>query len=577
MSQNSTAENNTLNVQIANFCKHVAGSSQVTAIGLIDNYPIKDPNVKPTLQVLLIIRNFPPRILNYPKVFDSRNVVVFAVDEWIFERDIDRGFLGEALASKLIFPYSTLLGADYLREKEVALKKRLIIELLQNLVLSYPELAYRMQLKPQYFLYEVMLNRMRVFPLLAYELSNLLEGCKLKNEVEALKAYRQALTQLEAEQKINQSNGYVTISKNFVPQNQNPKTWLANLSKNAPRRLFTSLFGVFPQLLSVVSQNTEAFMKTQKINWRIQVDPNCYLIDSQKYVFVPTSEGLIPLSDRLNMESFVLKMFKTNDPASIKIEAVGGMLNDVFLIKANLNGAEKKVLVKRFKDWSGFKWFPLTLWSLGTRSFAVSGRARLGQECAASEFLRAAGFNVPTILHFSNAERLVFMEFIEGEDLSQSIKRISLAENYEDKSSEFAKVKAAGELMAKVHLHNMALGDSKPENMLAKPNGDIYLIDFEQSTLNGDKAWDIAEFLYYSGHYLQPRYSNGKAEAIAKAFISGYLKGGGNVGDIKKAGEHKYTRVFSVFTMPAIITSIANVCRKTEMKGLGETYGKGPD
>jgi hypothetical protein len=71
-------------------------------------------------------------------------------------------------------------------------------------------------------------------------------------------------------------------------------------------------------------------------------------------------------------------------------------------------------------------------------------------------------------------------------------------------------------------------------------------------------------FLYYSGHYLQPLYGNDKAESIAKVFINGYLKAGGDVDVIKKAGSSKYTRVFSIFTMWTIISAISNVCRKTE-------------
>jgi thiamine kinase-like enzyme len=110
------------------------------------------------------------------------------------------------------------------------------------------------------------------------------------------------------------------------------------------------------------------------------------------------------------------------------------------------------------------------------------------------------------------------------------------------------------------------LGDTKPENMLVKPDGSIYLIDFEQAAQNGDKAWDVAVFLYYSGHYIQPlNNGNVKAESLAKAFISGYLKGGGDVNDIKKACTSKYTRIFGIFTMWSIISVIANVCRKAEV------------
>jgi tRNA A-37 threonylcarbamoyl transferase component Bud32 len=123
-----------------------------------------------------------------------------------------------------------------------------------------------------------------------------------------------------------------------------------------------------------------------------------------------------------------------------------------------------------------------------------------------------------------------------------------------------------GELFAKVHLHNVTLGDTKPDNILIKRDGTIFLIDFEQATKEGDKAWDVAVFLYYSGHYLEPFYSNSKAESVAKAFIEGYLKRGGSVLHVRKAGAPKYTRVFSIFTIPPAIRAISDVCKNTELK-----------
>jgi thiamine kinase-like enzyme len=47
--------------------------------------------------------------------------------------------------------------------------------------------------------------------------------------------------------------------------------------------------------------------------------------------------------------------------------------------------------------------------------------------------------------------------------------------------------------------------------MIAVADGSIYLLDFEQATLGGDKTWDIAEFLYYAGHFLSPLNNSGKA------------------------------------------------------------------
>jgi Kae1-associated kinase Bud32 len=522
-------------------------------------------SIKAPLEIVLVIHDFQPRLMSYVKIVNGRSIIVLAVDQWVFERDVERGFLGEALAGNLIFPYTTLYGTDYLHAHEIMLKKRLILELLENLVLSFPELSYRIHVKPQYFMYEVMLSRVRVFPPLAYGLSNFMNGVALKKEAESvLRGYIEALDQLEKEKKITLSDGYVMIPKKLVVESQNPKVRFTNISKNAQRTLFTSLFGVFPQLMNFFSKNTETFLKLQTVTMKKEANLARNFVDPQKYVFVPTAEGLVSLADGVDIEAFARKTLLNGENAKIKLEAVGGVLNDVYLIKAYPNGIEKKVLVKRFKDWSGFKWFPLTLWSFGTRTFAVLGRSRLARECAISEYLRCEGFNVPKILHVNHNERLVFMEYIEGENLSNAIKRIATSNSREKAEKDLNRIMRVGEILAQVHSLNVALGDTKPENIIVNPNDKIYLLDFEQASRDGDKAWDVAEFLYFSGHYLQPLYSNGKAESIARSFISGYLRGGGDANTIKKAGASKYTRVFSVFTMPSTIFAISNVCRKTE-------------
>ena len=562
MKQVNNSETFELTNQTLEFCRHIAGSSKIVAIALVDNYSMTS-NERTIHEVMLVIHNFQPRLMRYIKTVNNKSIFVFAVDQWIFERDIDRGFLGEAIASKLIFPHFTLQGNDYMHEKEVALKKRLTLELLENLVVNFPELAHRIQIKPQYFMYEVFSNRIRVFPLIAYDLADLMNYLQ-KNEEQALSVYKQALKQLEAEEKIVDSNGHVTISKKFITQCQDPKIKIINLSKNMPRTLFASILGVLPQLVSIVSQNTEDFLKTQKINWKRQPDPTSRFIDPQKYVFFPTSKGLVSLSDKVDIKGYAKKMLLIGNKDNIDVEHVGGMLNDVYLINAHGSNGENKVLAKRFKDWSGLKWFPLTLWSFGARSFAVSGQARLAKEFAISEFLHSEGFNVPKILHVSNAGRVVFMEYIDGENLSEAIKRVATSIDPATLEDVLGKVGEVGEIFAKVHAHNVALGDTKPDNVLIKQDGTIFLIDFEQATKGGDKAWDIAVFLYYSGHYLQPFYSNVKAESVAKAFISGYLKGGGNVIDVREAGAPKYTRVFSIFTQPPMMRAISDVCKKTK-------------
>ncbi len=552
-----------LSNQILDFCRHIAGSASIMGIASVDNYSNRPFAETPVIQIILIINNFPPKIMNYLRNANDKTILVLAVDKWIFERDIATGLLGESIAGKLVFPYTSLQGEDYLREKEVILKKRLVEELLENLALSFPELVQTIQIKPQYFLYEVLLNRLRVFPLLAYDLSSLAKTLS-ENENQALSSYCQALLQLESEGKVHSADGYWTLSKKLIQRCKDPKVWRANLTKNAPRTIFSSFFGILPQLLNVISHNAEAFLKTQKINWKPQSETASTLIEPERYVFFPTSSGLISLSEKMDIKDFACRMLNKNYE-DMQVEPMGGRLNDVYLIKAHRKGMESKVIAKRFKDWSGLKWYPLTAVSLGARPFVVTGQGRLAKEWAINELLRKKGFNVPKIFHVSNAQRLVFMEFIDGENLTQAIKRISSAEDWQTFATDLTLISKAGELMAQIHANQITLGDTKPENMLVKPDGSIYLIDFEQATREGDEAWDVAVFLYFAGHFIPPSNGgSGKAECIAQAFIDGYLKGGGDCKIVRNAALPKYTRVFRIYTMWSIITAISNVCKKAE-------------
>ncbi|MEM4733040.1 MAG: RIO1 family regulatory kinase/ATPase [Candidatus Bathyarchaeia archaeon] len=548
--------------QILCFCRHIAGAASITAVSLLGEQPLEKLSAKAIVELVLVIRDFQPRLMSYVKNIGGRTLIIFAVDQWVFERDVERGFLGEALAAALIFPYTALCGKEYVYKQEIMLKKRLVLELLENLVQTFPELSYNFQIKPEYFMYEVMLNRIRIFPPLSYSHSKFMSETTPKRELELLfHGYMEALKQLEKEEKILFSNGYVLLHKKFVTESKNPMIRLANLSKNAPRALFTSVFNALPQLLNAFSQNTDALLNFQKFSINREPDVPQRLVDPQKYIFVPTAQGLVSLADRIDINTFVQKMLLNGEKADVTFNRVGGVLNDVYLITASAQGEEKKVIVKRFKDWSGFKWFPLALWSFGARSFAVLGRTRLEKECAISERLRREGFNVPKMLYVNHKERLVFMEYVEGKDLSNTIKRIATSKRTE---KYLAKMTIVGEIFARVHTLDIALGDTKPENIICTKDEKIYLLDFEQASYGGDKSWDIAEFLYYSGHYLPPLYGNGKAEAIATAFINGYLKEGGDVQVIRKAGASKYTRVFSVFTLPSILLTMSKACKKAE-------------
>jgi tRNA A-37 threonylcarbamoyl transferase component Bud32 len=563
MTRSTAASNdNGLQKSILDSCRHIAGPNKIMAICQTDDYAVEVPTPKSTIEVLIVLKDFQPRLMSHVRIIGNRNVIFFAVDQWVFERDVDRGFLGEALAQLLILPYSPLENYEFLHKQEVALKKRLIVELLENLVLSYPELSYQMKIEREYFMYELLLNRVRIFPPMAYGIYNFICGEVKTDKIESVvQGFIEALNQLNQEGSVILNTSYVTMSPKFIEANRNPKIRFGNTLKNAPRTIFTSLFAAFPQLLNFLANNADAFRQFQTPPWKKEFNFPKTFTDPRRHILVPTTEGIVTLADKVDIKAYVKKVLRNSD--KITVEEFGGFLNDIYLIRAYTNQVERKILVKRFKDLSSMKWFPLSMWSIGTRSFALMGKSRLERETAINRVLGEAGFKVPKILHVSADERLVFMEFVEGENISNSIKRIALSRDVVEVGKDLEIITRVGETYAKVHSLDIVLGDTKPENILVDKQGNLCLLDFEQASHGGDKSWDVACFLYYCGHYL-PMNGEEKADKIAEKFVEGYLKGGGMPEIVKCAGITKYTRVFSIFTLPNILRAMSNTCKRLE-------------
>jgi len=557
-------EDERLNQEILSFSRHIAASSPITATCLCSGYASSLASSRTMAQVLLIIEDFQPRLMNYGKTIDTGGLSVLAVDKWLFERDVDRGLLGEALAAGLIFPYRPLVNGEYLHVQEATLKKRLILELLQSLVLDFPEFSYEFYIKPEYFMYETLLTRARLFPPMLDSLASLVKDAKGLQQT--LQGFQEALKKLAEEGVVGFSGEYVTISKDFVDKARARRIRFTNLFKTGHRALFASLVGMLPQVINALSQNRESRTSLQRIFAKdARARPS--IQDPEAYVYLKTARGFAPLTNRMDIAAFSRRILSASDDAQVKVRSIGGILNDVYLVSANVERKERRVVVKRFRDWSNFKWFPLTLWSVGTRTFAVLGSSRLERECAINHLLHSHGFAVPEILYVSPSERLIFMEYVVGEDLSTVVRRVADSKSDNELRKALELIAKAGDLFAKVHAFGVALGDTKPENILVNGKGELYLTDLEQASRKGDKAWDVAEFLYYAGHDISPFASAQRIELMAKSFIKAYLTAGGNVKTVKNAGNPKYTKVFSIFTFPHIMLILSGMCRKADKLG----------
>jgi tRNA A-37 threonylcarbamoyl transferase component Bud32 len=555
--QMTTQLNESLKEKVLELCRDIAGSRRITAACIYGPWVCGYADEKTDVNVLLILDSFALRLNTYCETVDEVNVSILTVNRSDFERDVNKGWLGEFFAEKVTVPYEPLKNGEYLRLHEVKIKKRTVLELLENLISEFPESSHEFLIKKEYFMYEVMMRKARVFPPITYSFLNMQKG-KLgrKNLDSIMDGYLKALKELENENIILHSDGYIKITRNHIDAAKKRKSKIPLFLKSIQRLALPPLLSVFSESASSFIQDQRLFMKNnQKVSVNGLVSR---LEDPKKYVLLPTPLGSISLSDKSGIEDVARKIIPDGKFSKMKVKRVGGVLNDVYILTITKDGKEQKFVVKQFLDWSNLKWLSLALWSFGTTTFSVLGRSRLEKEYALNKFLHRKGFPVPKIFYISHQKRLIFEEFIEGEKLEETVKRI-IASNKTTKDA--ALVKTVGQKIAEAHGLGVSLGDCKPENFIVT-NDDVVLLDLEQATRDGDQTWDIAEFLYYAGHYSPPMSSTNAAGIIAKNFIDGYLEAGGKKETVKRAASARYTKVFSVFTPPHVLLAISNICQK---------------
>jgi tRNA A-37 threonylcarbamoyl transferase component Bud32 len=552
--------NENLKENVLKQCRKIAGTRQIAAVCLYGPWVCGYANDKTDMNVLLVLNGFTPRLNTFFEAVNGCTLSILTVNRTDFERDIKKGWLGEFISEKITFPYEPLANEEYLENREVEVKKRIVSELIENLILEFPESSHEFLIKKEYFIYEVMMRLAKLFPSLTYRFLNMSKGdIKKENMKTMMEGYLKAFDELVKEKVIFLSNDYIKIARNHIASVKRRKSRLPFFLRAVQRLAMQHILSVYSKTIPSLIQEQRIFMENhRKVNANELV---LRLENPKNHILLPTHLGEVSLSDRSDIIDVAKKIIEDGE-SKMRIESIGGVLNDVYLLTLMKNGEKQKFIAKRFRDWSNLKWLSLALWSFGTTAFAVLGQSRLEREYAINKLLYSKGFLVPKILYISPQKRLLFEEYIEGMKLIEIIKRI-LSSN--EDASDVNLVREVGRKIAEAHRLGVSLGDCKPENFVTD-NGKIFFLDLEQAARDGDKTWDVAEFLYYSGHYSSPLSFSNAASIIASNFIKGYLEAGGKRETVKKAASARYTKVFSIFTPPHNLFVISNICQKMGTK-----------
>jgi len=511
------------------------------------------------LFVLSVADGLGPRARFAEEHVGGRRVSLIAVDRKLFRGDVARGLLGEMLADKLLLPYVPVEGADYLAKIEISLKKRLALELLMDVANRFPTMAQEILLDARYFLYEVIYRMGRIMPMAAYPFANLLArpADRRLHEPRMLKGFLRGLRELEAEGLVARANGFFRATGKLVRKAKRQRLLGMFLRLKGPiRGLSKYAVRALSDMAKPYVSERRAFL--ERFGPRAGANPLSALPRPDDFLLLRTSIGVRPALREVAFEEIARLIGRLEGPDDVELREIGGTVNLVYLVTVRSTSGAARLIVKYFKDWHTLKWLSLRLWALGAKRFAISGTERLKREYTMCRELGELGFPVPRIFHVDLRARCLVEEFIEGVNFSELLRRSFLGEENPGRVARLAR--EAGRLLARIHKVGIGVGDYKPENLIVGYNGRLNLVDLEQAARGGDEAWDVAEFLYYSGHYVPSVSTADVFEQVAGAFLEGYLDAGGSPEAIRKAPSIKFARVFSVFTPPQVIEAINELC-----------------
>ena len=500
----------------------------------------------------MAISHYPGGARYHLEKLNDSLVSILEVDEELFILDIEKGALGGFVAGRMLFPYLSLNGLEYLKQNEVNLKKEVIKGDLEYIINQYGEASRGIIIDPKYFTMSHVSRLSKTFPPVRYSYLNTFRSdLRAKNMAKVMPGYESAIEKLVKDEIIQRESKGISISENFIEETTSQSTTnkVVNVIESSRKALSSYLMHgraglISPEIISkeLASKFKREFILTTK-SPKVE-DPRIYLS-------LKTKTGLIPIDARGDVKEIVLKI---RPDSQIIINSLGGVLNEVYLVHAN----GETLVAKKFTDWHGFKWFTLNLVALGTNSFYVSGKARLTNEFGMNHLLQRNFVNVPEIFHISISDRILVEKYVDGISLVNIIKKIL---NGKDDQSLYESISNVGRNIAQVHSLGIELGDSKPENFIRNSEGKIFILDLEQAKKARDFAWDIAVFLYFSAHYSTP-YGD-KMKKLTESFISGYTERG-NSENLKQAAGINYLKVFSFWAYPRSNYIVSDTLKKTK-------------
>ncbi len=498
--------------------------------------------------VLVVCDTYANGLRAHLRVIDGHDVRFLIADRNLLESDVRRGTLGDFFTEKFLYPYRSLANSNYLDRLALEAETRAVKEEARDLVLEYGEMCRGLVARPEFFGLSRMRKQARVFIPSMDDYLRFMEASVRQRNLSVLRdSFGAAISTMKGDI-VDFDGDYVSLQDGAVDRwlKDRASEQVVNILRQSQRAFYSFITRGRAVYLSLDLLARELYspLRFGLRQELVGVEPE----NPRNYIYLRTSEGLTSFNEKASLEEIVAKL-RPGRP--ITVSPLAGVLNEVYLVTAG----KEQFVAKKFTDWHGFKWFTLNLVSFGSKVFAVSGKTRMTNEYGINRYLAKKGLKVPHVLYVSVKQRILMERYVSGMPLSdfvsQTINQSTLTK------AQYRLAELLGLTLAQIHAVGVSVGDAKPENFVAK-DGEIFTVDLEQAGKQGDYAWDIAELLFYMGHYsASPMPSRGLSE-IVESFKTGYLRRGDSA-RLKQAAGVRYAKAFSLWTSASIILEISKI------------------
>ena len=531
--------------------EEVAPSKQRLALCAYGPAVFAKPGSYAGYDVFVVCEEYPAGLRAHRRLLGNSELRILIAERKLVESDVEKGALGDFLTEILLYPYRPIANQAYAHDLGAQAKARIVKEEARDLVTEYGEMCRGLVASPEFFGLSRLRKRARVFlPSMDQYLRLMQPQVREANIATLRESFKEAILSLPGDV-VELDDESVTIPDAIIDK------WLAmrsteqmvNILRQSQRAFYSYLTrgrAIYLDL-DLLAREVYTPLRLGLTQEMAGVQPE----DPKNHLYLRTAEGLASLNERASLEEIISKL-RPDKP--ITISPLAGVLNEVFLVTVG----KERFVAKRFTDWHGFKWFTLNLVSLGSKLFVVSGRARMSNEYGVNRYLAKKGLKVPGIIHVSMKEGTLLETYIPGAPLVDFVTEIVTQETLSKAQYQLAEL--LGQTLAQIHAVGISIGDSKPENFLASER-DLYVVDLEQAGKRRDYAWDLAELLYYLGHYSTSAAPTRGLSELVQAFILGYLREG-DASELRRAAGVRFARVFSLWTPASIILEVSKLLRE---------------